>query len=82
MRSVYLLTLRQLTGKWRLGIMAVLAAMPVIITVLMLHDESAVSVIHTCRAGLSSGRPLGPLLALAASFVPFPSSVANRGISA
>ena len=31
MGSVYRLTLRQLSGKWRLSIMAVLASLPVII---------------------------------------------------
>jgi hypothetical protein len=37
MGAVYLLTLRQLTGKWRLVIMTVLATLPVLIAVLMLH---------------------------------------------
>ena len=38
MGAVYLLTLRQLSGRWRLLIMTVLAAMPVIIAVLMLRS--------------------------------------------
>lgn len=44
MGAVYLLTLRQLTGKWRLVIMTVLAALPVLLAVLMLHSEHAPSV--------------------------------------
>jgi ABC-2 type transport system permease protein len=41
MGAVYLLTLRQLSGRWRLLIMTVLAALPVIITLLMLRSASA-----------------------------------------
>jgi ABC-type transport system involved in multi-copper enzyme maturation permease subunit len=44
MLSVYLITLRQLTGRWRLLIMTVLAAMPVAITTLMLRSNRAPSV--------------------------------------
>ena len=50
MGSVYRLTLRQLSGRWRLLIMTVLAAMPVIIAVLMLRSDNAPSVreFETC----------------------------------
>ena len=44
MGSVYRLTLRQLSGRWRLLIMTVLAAMPVIIAALMLRDDTAPTV--------------------------------------
>ena len=44
MGTVYRLTLRQLSGRWRLLIMAVLAAMPVIIAFLMLRSANATSV--------------------------------------
>ena len=44
MLEVYRLTLRQLSGRWRLIIMTVLAMMPVVITALMLADESTLSV--------------------------------------
>jgi ABC-2 type transport system permease protein len=44
MGPVYLLTLRQLAGRWRLSIMTVLAAMPVLIAVLTLRSSSAPSV--------------------------------------
>ena len=41
MDSVYMLTLRQLTGRWRIIVMTVLAAMPVVITLLVLSGSSA-----------------------------------------
>ena len=41
MSSVFLLTVRQLTGKWRLIIMAVLAVMPVLFTMLVVASSSA-----------------------------------------
>ena len=44
MSAVYLLTLRQLTGKWRIAIMTVLSALPVVIASLMLRSNSAPSV--------------------------------------
>ena len=40
MLAVYQLTLRQLSGRWRLLIMTVLAAMPVVIATLMLRSRS------------------------------------------
>ena len=44
MGSVYFLTLRQLSGRWRIAVMTVLAALPVVIAVLMLTSSSAPSV--------------------------------------
>ena len=35
MGAVYFLTMRQLTGRWRLVIMAVLASLPVLITIMI-----------------------------------------------
>jgi ABC-type transport system involved in multi-copper enzyme maturation permease subunit len=43
MSAVYLLTLRQLTGKWRLAIMTILALLPVLIAALMLRSAHAPS---------------------------------------
>ena len=59
MGSVYRLTLRQLSGKWRLSIMTVLSAMPVVIAILMLSSEHAPSVREfesSCSRGTSSSR--------------------------
>ena len=46
MGSVYALTLRQLSGRWRLLIMTVLAAMTVVIATLMLAS------VRTPRGGV------------------------------
>jgi hypothetical protein len=43
MGTIYRLTLRQLSGRWRLTIMAVLATLPVIIALLMVLAIAAVS---------------------------------------
>jgi len=45
MGSVYLLTLRQLSGRWRILIMTVLAAMPVIMAVLTLRVSRRAEVV-------------------------------------
>jgi ABC-type transport system involved in multi-copper enzyme maturation permease subunit len=83
MRSVYLLTLRQLTGKWRLGIMAVLAAMPVIITVLILHDSSAGSVTDFEKAilGAMLAGSIAPLVVLAIGAAAFGNEVEDRTLA-
>jgi ABC-2 type transport system permease protein len=67
MGAVYLLTLRQLSGRWRLLIMTVLAAMPVVITLLMLHSASAPAVAEFETVVLSAmlGGSIIPLVVLA-----------------
>lgn len=73
MLSVYRLTLRQLTGKWRLVIMAVLSALPVIITLLMLRDDDA-GTIHAFEAGVLGAMLAGsiaPLVVLAIAAAAF-----------
>ena len=40
MGAVYLLTLRQMSGRWRLVIMSVLAALPVLITLVVLRGNA------------------------------------------
>ena len=67
MGPVYRLTLRQLSGKWRLGIMTVLASLPVIIAVLMLRSDDAPSVTEFETAILSAmlAGSIAPLVVLA-----------------
>src|SRR5919112_6811564 len=67
MGSVYRLTLRQLSGRWRLAIMTVLALMPVIIATLMLRSDSAPSVDEFEAAVLSAmlAGSIAPLVVLA-----------------
>src|SRR5574338_1682062 len=83
MRSVYLLTLRQLTGKWRLAIMTALAATPVIITVLMLHDETAGSVTDFERAilGAMLAGSIAPLVVLAIAAAAFGNELEDRTLA-
>lgn len=83
MRSVYLLTLRQLTGKWRLAIMTVLAAMPVIITVMILHDATAGSVDEFEEAilGAMLAGSIAPLVVLAIAAAAFGNEVEDRTLA-
>jgi len=83
MRSVYLLTLRQLSGRWRLLIMTVLAAMPVIIAVLMLRSRAAPSV-HEFETAILSAMLAGsitPLVVLAISAATFGNEVEDRTLA-
>jgi ABC-type transport system involved in multi-copper enzyme maturation permease subunit len=83
MLSVYRLTLRQLSGRWRLGIMAVLAAMPVVITVISLRDSSAGSVEEFEKAilGAMLAGSIAPLIVLAIAAAAFGNEVEDRTLA-
>src|SRR3954469_18629873 len=83
MGSVYRLTLRQLSGRWRLAIMTVLAAMPVIIAVLMLRDSTAPSVREFETAILSAmlSGSIAPLVVLAIAAAAFGNEVEDRTLA-
>src|SRR5215218_8285888 len=83
MGSVYRLTLRQLSGKWRLVIMTVLAAMPVIIATLMLMDKSAPSVVEfeTAILGAMLAGSIAPLVVLAIAGAAFGNEVEDRTLA-
>jgi ABC-2 type transport system permease protein len=83
MSAVYLLTLRQLSGRWRLGIMTVLASMPVIIAVLMLRSSSAPSVREFETAILSAmlAGSITPLVVLAISAAAFANEIEDRTLA-
>ena len=83
MGAVYLLTLRQLSGRWRLVIMTVLASLPVLIAVLMLRSERAPSVgdfeelvLSTMLAG-----SIAPLVVLAIGAAAFANEVEDRTLA-
>ena len=83
MSSVYLLTLRQLSGRWRLLIMSVLASMPVFLTQLIVRDSSAASVgefelivLSTMLAG-----SISPLVVLAIGTAAFANEVEDRTLA-
>jgi ABC-2 type transport system permease protein len=83
MRAIYFLTLRQLSGRWRLGIMTVLAAMPVIVTVLMLRTTSAPTVREFEQIVLSAmlAGSIAPLVVLAIGAAAFANEVEDRTIA-
>ncbi len=83
MGSVYLLTLRQLSGKWRLLILTALAAMPVLITLLMLADDDGASV-REFEIGVLGVMLLGsitPMVVLAIGGAAFANEVEDRTLA-
>ena len=83
MGAVYRLTLRQLSGKWRLLIMAVLSTLPVIMAVIVLRSNSAPSVDEFESIALS-GMLLGsiaPLVVLAIAAAGFSNEVEDRTLA-
>ena len=83
MGAVYRLTLRQLSGRWRLIIMTVLAAMPAIIALLMLRSDSAPSVREFEDAILSAmlAGSIAPLVVLAIAAAAFGNEVEDRTLA-
>jgi ABC-2 type transport system permease protein len=83
MGPVYRLTLRQLSGRWRLSIMAVLASLPVIIAVIMLRDASAPTVVEFEKAVLSAmlAGSIAPLVVLAIAAAAFANEVEDRTLA-
>jgi ABC-2 type transport system permease protein len=83
MGAVYLLTLRQLSGRWRILIMTVLAAMPVAISVLMLTSSSAPSVGDfemVVLSGMLAGS-IAPLVVLAIAGAAFANELEDRTLA-
>ncbi len=83
MRDVYLLTLRQLAGRWRLAVMATLAALPVLVSVLILGSDSATSVASfesVVLGGLLTGSIL-PLVVLAIAASAFANELDDRTLA-
>ncbi|HYD54849.1 MAG TPA: ABC transporter permease, partial [Gemmatimonadaceae bacterium] len=83
MSTVYLLTLRQLAGKWRLAIMTVLAAMPVAIAAIMLASKHAPTVAEfesTILSAMLAGS-IAPLVVLAIAGAAFGNEVEDRTLA-
>ena len=83
MGTVYRLTLRQLSGRWRLLIMTVLALMPVIIAVVMLRSPDAPSV-REFETGILSAMLAGsiaPLIVLAIAGATFGNEIEDRTLA-
>ncbi len=83
MGSVYRLTLRQLSGRWRLAIMAVLAAMPVLIAALVLSGARAPSVaeFETGIIGAMLAGSIAPLVVLAIAAPAFANEIEDRTLA-
>ncbi|HSJ10290.1 MAG TPA: hypothetical protein VK928_10260 [Longimicrobiales bacterium] len=83
MAAVFMLTLRQLSGRWRLIIMTVLAAMPVFITMLMLSFSRAPSVVEfeTVVFGALLAGSIIPLVVLAIASAAFANEVEDRTLA-
>jgi ABC-2 type transport system permease protein len=83
MGSVYALTLRQLSGRWRLLIMTVLAAMPVLIAVLTLASVRTPSVAEFEIAVLSAmlAGSIAPLVVLAIAAPAFANELEDRTLA-
>lgn len=83
MLTVYRLTLRQLSSMSRLAIMATLAAMPVMITALMLREDDAPSVKDFEQFVLSTmfAGSIVPLVVLAIAAVAFSNEVEDRTLA-
>lgn len=83
MLAVYQLSLRQLMGRLRLAIMAVLCAFPVLITTMMLRSKSSLSVSEFEGAVLSAmlSGAIGPLVVLAISGAAFANETEDRTLA-
>ena len=83
MRAVYSLTLRQLTGRWRLILMAVLAALPVVAAMLVLRSPHAPSVAEFERFVLNTllAGSIAPLVVLAIAIAAFGNEREDRTLA-
>ena len=83
MGSVYRLTLRQLSGKWRLSIMAVLAAMPAVIALIVLHQPDSLSVAEFEKGIVSAmlSGSIAPLVVLAIAAAAFANEIEDRTLA-
>ena len=83
MEAVFLLTVRQLTGRWRLVIMTVLALVPVVFTALIVRgsttpfvEEFDIIVISTMLAGT-----IAPLIMVSIASVAFSNEIEDRTLA-
>ena len=83
MRAVYLLTLRQLTGRWRIAVLTVLAALPVLVAVLLLRQGDAPSVreFETAVLGAMLAGSIAPLVVLAIAAAAFGNETEDRTLA-
>jgi len=83
MGSVYLLTLGQMVGRWRLLIMTVLASLPVLVAMLVVRSSSAPSVAEfetIVLSGMLAGS-IAPLVVLAIATAAFANEIEDRTLA-
>lgn len=83
MGAVYRLTLRQLAGRWRLAVLTVLAALPVLISALLLGFDDAPSAreFELGVLGAMFAGAIVPLAVLALAAVAFANEVEDRTLA-
>jgi ABC-2 type transport system permease protein len=83
MGSVFVLTLRQLSGRWRLAIMTALAALPVVFTALVVRSASAPFVDEFEGLVLSTMLvgSIAPLILVASASVAFANEIEDRTLA-
>ena len=83
MHSVYMLTLRQLSGRWRLVIMTVLAVLPVLVAITAVRSSQAPSVEEfelIVFSGMLAGS-ISPLVVLAVASTAFANEIEDRTLA-
>jgi ABC-2 type transport system permease protein len=83
MGSVYVLSLRQMLSRWRLLIMTVLAAMPIVITFLTLRSRRAPSIneFETVVFDAMLAGSISPLVVLAIAAAAFANEIEDRTLA-
>lgn len=83
MSTVYLLTMRQLAGRWRLVIMTVLAVLPVLVAAIMVSSSDAPSVreFEEVVLGTIIAGSIAPLVVLALAGPAFANEVEDRTLA-
>lgn len=82
MSSVYYLTLRQLSGRWRILIMSVLAGMPVLIAAMVLRfDPPSVGEFESAILSAMLLGSIAPLIVLAIAAAAFANEIEDRTLA-
>jgi ABC-2 type transport system permease protein len=82
MRAVYLLTLRQMSGRWRLAIMTLLALLPVLVTLMVLQgDAPSVGEFEMVVLSTMLSGSIMPLVVLAIGAPAFANEVEDRTLA-
>lgn len=83
MGSVFLLTLRQLSGRWRLAIMTLLAGLPVLFSALVVRSSSTpfVTEFETMVLSTLLAGSIAPLIVMAIASAAFANEVEDRTLA-